>query len=228
MKRIFKLIFVCFIVLTTVAPLRINAEEGRDIRLMNRIVKEKEYVTEYVEQEYDVCSTSSVKTYMDYRTIDDVNSKQYRYIRDNMTVNQVTGLLEDEDGFIGVALGSAFGEIGDKYIFTLDDGKEFKFVKVEQKSDMHTVNGCYHTEDKSVIELVLNTTIAGQYYGVSSNNLILSGNFNNSGEFEGRIKSIVKIMGTVEVEVREPLELEENPLSVDNFFYTNNIVLNFS
>lgn len=226
MKRILNLIFVCFILLISIVPVKITAEELKSIDLHNKVIEVKEYTTEYVKEAYNVCSTSSVKTYMDYRAIKNKDSKQYKYIRDNMTVNETTGLLEDEDGFIGIALGSAFGDIGDKYIFTLDNGKEFKFVKIEAKSDAHTVNGCYHAEDNSVIEFVVNSTITKEYFNTTSE-YILNGNFNNTEEFEGRIQSIVKILGTVEVEVIKPIEINEYTLFNDVFFYSDENTVNY-
>jgi hypothetical protein len=224
MKKILSMIFVCFVLLVTLLPVKITADEQRTISLHNKIVQTKEYTIEYLKEDINVCSTSSVKTYMDYRAINDRDSKQYKYISEYMIENEETGLLEDDDGFIGIALGSYFGEIGDKYIFTLDNGKEFKFVKVEAKSDAHTVNGCYHTVDNSVIEFVVNTTITKEYFNTTGK-YILNGNFNNTEEFEGRISSIVKILGTIEVEVKQPVEIEENPLSVNNFFYDDKNIL---
>jgi hypothetical protein len=224
MKKIISMIFVCFVLLVTLLPVKITAEEQRTFSLQNKVMQAKEYTIEYLKEDINVCSTSSVKTYMDYRAIKSRDSKQYKYINENMTVNELTGLLEDDDGFIGIALGSYFGEIGEKYIFTLDTGKELKFVKVEAKSDNHTINGCYHSVDNSVIEFVVNTTITKEYFN-STGKYILNGNFNNTEEFAGKISSIVKILGTIEVEVVQPVEIEENPLSISNFFYDNQNIL---
>ena len=77
------------------------------------------------------CSTSSVKTYMDYRAITLTSSAQYQYIQEHMTIRD--GLLYDEDGYIGVALGSWWGDIGDKWIIELDTGITLKVVKIDEK-----------------------------------------------------------------------------------------------
>jgi hypothetical protein len=139
--------------------------------------------------ELKVCSSSQSKTYMSYKAITNTGSSQYKYIKANMTVNE-KGLLVDKDGYMGVALGSYFGEIGRRYTITLDTGIVLKVVKVEAKADDHTVNGCYQKWDKSVIEFVVDTKKAGEYYGRGSNGYIVNGNFNNIEEFKGKIIKI--------------------------------------
>lgn len=129
-----------------------------------------------------LCSTSSVKTYMSYKAITSKSSAQYKYIKANMSVND-KGLLVDKDGYIGIALGSAFNSIGSKYIITLDTGIVLKVVKVESKSDKHTFNGCQQRWDTSVIEFVLDIDIARKHYN-------LQGNMNINNEFKGKIESI--------------------------------------
>lgn len=153
---------------------------------MNLQKKRSEAQTVQVE----VCSDSSTKTYMDYRRINDSSSPQAIYIKDNMTVDETTGLLYDKDGFIGVALGSYFGEIGTRFYFTLDTGVILPLVKVEEKSDRHTVNGCRHRRDDSVIELVIDTEIVRQYYKDKNISAIYTGNFNDDERFKGNIVSV--------------------------------------
>lgn len=140
-----------------------------------------------------VCSSSEVKTYMDYKTITNTSSVQYKYIQDNMIVDK-NGILIDEQGYYGVALGSYFGDIGSKYVFNLDTGVSLPVVKVDEKSDKHTDSGCEHKQDKSVIEFVIDEQTAKNYFGNSSNNLVLSGNFNNHENFKGKIESIEIIL----------------------------------
>jgi len=137
----------------------------------------------------DVCSTSSVKSYMSYKAITNKSSKQWQYIHTNMQISE-KGILETTDEFMGVALGSYFGEIGSKYIFTLDTGVILKVVKVDEKSDRDTNNGCEHKVDNSVIEFVIDTEQAIKYFSKGSNGLVLNGNFNNSNFFKGNIESI--------------------------------------
>ena len=137
--------------------------------------------------ELELCSTSKVKTYMEYKMITSKSSDQYIYIQEHMKVNE-KGLLVDKEGYIGIALGSYFGDIGTKYLITLSNGQTIKAVKIEAKADEHTNNGCEQRWDKSVIEFVIDTDIAKGYYGVETNGYIAHGNFNNIEEFKGNIQ----------------------------------------
>ncbi|MFI3284549.1 MAG: hypothetical protein R3Y57_05650 [Erysipelotrichaceae bacterium] len=151
------------------------------------------YTEKIATNDVALCSTSSVKTYMSYSKITNTSSKQYHFIQNELTVDEESGLLKDKDGYIAVALGTYFGEIGTRYIFTLESGVELKLVKAEVKSDNHTVNGCYQAHDKSVIEFIVDTDYASDYFGLYSNGLILSGNFNNHEDFKGRITKIEEV-----------------------------------
>lgn len=135
----------------------------------------------------EVCSSSSVKSYMDYKTLSK-NSNQYKLIEDKMKI--IDGLLYDEYGFIGVALGSYFGELGSRYVFTLDTGIELKVIKLDEKDDKHTYNGCEHKKDKSVLEFVVDD-LTNKFY-IGEDGLIADGNFNNLPQFNGNIIKITK------------------------------------
>ena len=134
-----------------------------------------------------VCSTSSSKTYMSH-TLINRNSIQGRYIDAHMVVRD--GFLYDIDGFMGVALGSSFGDIGDRFIFTLSTGVELRLVKIERKSDDHTFNGCEQRWDNSVIEFVIDP--ATTKIAKASNGYFAQGNFNNLKEFRGDIVRVQK------------------------------------
>lgn len=140
----------------------------------------------------ELISNSSAKTYMSVYAITDTASRQYEYISEEITID-ARGFLQDAEGYYGVALGSYFGEIGSRYIFTLDTGIELPVVKVEEKSDAHTIDGYYHAEDGSVIEFVIDTETEYMKQNIHGNRLIFSGNFNNSPEFAGNIQKIEKI-----------------------------------
>lgn len=162
-------------------------ESGKAVVIGNTTHNEEKPLTMEINHEIDLCSTSNVKSYMNYKMITSKSSDQYRYIQANMKVNE-KGMLEDEEGYIGVALGSYFGDIGTKYIVNLDTGIDLKVVKVEAKDDNHTNNGCYQKWDKSVIEFVIDTETAEEYYGVETNGYIVHGNFNNIDEYRGNIE----------------------------------------
>lgn len=154
------------------------------------IVEDVEVVEEPVKEERInyMCSSSSVKTYMDYRAITDKSSNQYRYIQAYMTVGD-DGFLYDEDGFIGVALGSHFGPIGSKWEIVLDTGITFKAVKIDEKADRHVYNGCQHKQDGSVVEFVIDS----RKFEKASNGYVWQGNFNNNPDFKGKISAIYKV-----------------------------------
>lgn len=146
----------------------------------------------------------AAKTYMDYNMITDKSSPQYDFIVRNKNVKpDERGLLRDEYGFIGVALGSYFdgNKIGTRYIIELKDNKGktklLPVVKVEQKADIHTneEDHYYHNVDKSVIEFVVDDALAGEAFKRPGGTLIAGGNFNNIPEFEGEITRIWKVDG---------------------------------
>lgn len=152
------------------------------------------YSKQYKTEEMISCSTSSTKTYMDYRMITNTGSRQYKHIQNYMEVHE-SGLLIDEDGFIGVALGSYYGNIGDRFYFTLDSGVVLPVVKIDAKASEHTDEvGCQQAFDSSVIEFVIDYDQALNYFGRLSNNYILNGNFNNYSIFRGSIVKVEKVL----------------------------------
>jgi hypothetical protein len=81
---------------------------------------------------------------MCYRSITNKNSAQWDYIHNQQIVTvSDDGLLRDADGFIAVALGSYFGDIGSRYIFILDSGIELPVIKIDRKADKHTCRNNY-------------------------------------------------------------------------------------
>lgn len=122
---------------------------------------------------------------MDYRAITNTSSKQYKLIHSNSIEVGNDGLLYSGE-YIGVALGSKFGKIGDKFLITLNDGKQFKAIKVDEKSDAHTVGGCHHASDGSVIEFVIDIDLAKQNYSKA----IIMGNFDYIDKFNGNVVRI--------------------------------------
>lgn len=184
-KLIFAVIAICLIC----AGFSFDSDESSSFSL-NSIY---DYQKKYIGEEMEVCSSSSSKTYMDYRSINNIRSRQYKFITNYMTVDQETGFLLDDEGFIGVALGTYFGTIGDRFYFTLDTGVVLPLVMVDAKSDSHTYNGCVHAVDSSVIEFVIDNQIASEYFGRFGNGLILQGNFNNYSLFRGEIVRVEKV-----------------------------------
>lgn len=152
----------------------------------------KNYQREYLSESIGACSTSSTKTYEDYRMITATGSKQYQYIHNNMTVDETTGLLYDEDGFIGVAMGYQFGEIGSRYYIVLDTDIIIPVVKVDAKASVDAPNGCSHSIDSSVIEFVIDADKAYEYFG-GGNGYVCNGNLNNNDLLNGNIVDIEEV-----------------------------------
>jgi|GEM_PF-5006289 len=133
----------------------------------------------------------SEKTYMDYRSISNKASQQYKFIQEHMKVCE-DGFLRDEYGNIGVALGSYFGEIGATYEFVLDTGIVLNVVKIDEKADKDTKKGFYQKVDHSIIEFVVDTKSKELSKHKSKNGYIWSGNFNNCPDFNGKVSEIYK------------------------------------
>lgn len=142
----------------------------------------------------------SAKTYMSYQAITSKSSLQYQYIHSDEIILDDRGFLMSSDGqgFYGVALGSYFGDIGSRYIFTLQrpDGSthELKVVKVEAKSDKHTCEHNYKAGSNDVIEFVIDTKADYMRENVWGNGLIFQGNFNNCEDFRGNIIGIREVV----------------------------------
>jgi len=157
----------------------------------------KHYRKEWKSESVGACTTSSVKTYEDYRMITATGSAQYKYIHNHMTVTD-HGLLVDEEGFIGVEMGYLFGAIGSRYYVELDTGITLPVVKVDEKARQHAPNGCT-AGSNDAIEFVIHSDKAREYFG--GGRYVLNGNFNNSKYFRGGIKDIEKVLD-------EKIELE--------------------
>lgn len=138
--------------------------------------------------------TSSVKTYMDYRAITDKTSPQYQFIHsDEITICE-DGFLRDSEGYVGVAMGGYFGEVGSRYICRLDNGVEIKVVKVEVKAEQDTVQDFYGKDNYDIIEFVIDTKAQWMQDNKWENGYIFSGNFNNYEAFNGKIVEIDKVI----------------------------------
>ena len=122
---------------------------------------------------------------MSYKAITNTASKQYKLIHSNSIVVGEDGLLYAGE-YIGVALGSKFGDIGDKFLITLNTGKQFKAIKVDEKDDSHTVDGCHHASDGSVVEFVIDIDLAKQSYPKA----IIMGSFDYIDKFNGAVVRI--------------------------------------
>ena len=202
MKKIYSIILVLLVFIVS-SGFKYSKMEEKDFDINNLYDYQKKFKSE----EIDTCALGESKSYMDYRATTDPSSAQYWFIRNNMEVDNKTGFLLDKDGFIGVALGSFYGTIGDRYYFTLETGVVLPVVKVEEKADKDTdVSGCYHLSDGSVMEFVIDSDIAYDYFGHFSNGYVLQGNYDNHPLFSGGFVKVEKVLD----------ELREDYLSYDD------------
>ena len=193
MKKIIKVLFVLIIMMLFCGFTYVDVSTDEESTL--NIDDFYDYQKEYKSEEIGVCASGTTKTYMDYRATTARNSRQYQFMHNEMTVDENTGFLYDEDGFIGAALGSYYGEIGDRFYFTLETGVVLPIVKCEEKSDSDTDDsGCYHLSDNSVIEFVIDKDYALEYFGRLSNSYVLNGNYNNYSLFRGAISKVERVL----------------------------------
>lgn len=181
-----------------------------------------DYQKEFKTEELSVCSTNTAKTYMDYRMTTLRSSRQYQFLNYECTVDKKTGFLYDDEGFIAVALGSYYGEIGDRFYFTLDTGIVLPLVKGEEKDDGDTDStNCYHTLDGSVIEFVIHDEYAADYFGANGNGYVLNGNYNNYSLFEGSIAKVEKVLDEKNDKIVSYSVDTSVPANIDMFNYAS-------
>lgn len=191
------IIFITFLTVITCSSFTIDETIIEDNNKEFDIDNIPSYLKTYAAEEYSMCGQGSVKSYMDYKLITSPSSKQFRFINEYMYVDEETGFLYDADGFVGAALGSHFGQIGDRFYFTLENGVTLPIVKIESKADRDTdSSNCYNPYDNSVIEFVVDTQIANNYFGQFGNNLVLSGNYGNYAAYKGNIVKVEKVTET--------------------------------
>lgn len=173
-----------------------------------------DYQKEFETNEVGACAYGDTKSYMDFRAVTDPSSAQYWLIKDEMEVDPLTGFLLDKDGFIGVALGSYYGRIGDRFYFTLESGVVLPVIKVDEKADKDTdPSGCYHVSDGSVIEFVIDASVANEFYGYYPNGLVLQGNFANYSIYDG---NIIKVEKVSDKKRSDYVTYEESPILIPN------------
>lgn len=137
---------------------------------------------------------SYFKTYMDYRKITSRSSAQWKILHSDKVRYDDDGLIRSVDGdYIGVALGSKYGVVGDKFILTLQTNNgsthEVKLLKVEEKADKDTTNG-YYASHRDLVEFVIDVDKAKSSFPTA----IRMGDFNYSDAFNGKIVGIRQVV----------------------------------
>ena len=128
---------------------------------------------------------------MSVYAITDTTSAQYQLITSGAIQICDDGLLRDEYGSVGVAIGSYYADnIGDRFIITFEDGSQAKIIVVDMKADKDTINGANHITDGSMIEFVIDVKLANESYP----DAITMGDFNWTAEYSGNISKIEKVI----------------------------------
>ncbi len=124
------------------------------------------------------------KSYMDYRCITNTRSKAYQVAKSATVLSN--GLLVVDDEYYCVAMGTYYGEVGDRFYIETDEGNSWKVIICDTKSDKHTDSTHRYTlENGCMLEFVVDTRL------MPKNNR-LSGTVNGLG-FSGKITLVKKI-----------------------------------
>lgn len=107
-----------------------------------------------------VCRSSNI-TYMDYRAVTAVNSKQYRLLNsDACYTDEMTGIRKVGDRYC-IAVGTGFqAGVGSNLNVVFANGSVVKCVVGDIKSDAHTDDSHrYQAVDGSVVEMIVDGTV---------------------------------------------------------------------
>ena len=97
--------------------------------------------------------SGSVKSWMDYRAITNTSTKNYQIAQS--ATPDAHGFMK-ESGRYCVALGSYYGDIGDEFRITFEDGQTIRAIKTDGKSDKHTdATRSYCIYDESLVEFLV-------------------------------------------------------------------------
>lgn len=101
---------------------------------------------------------TSFKSYMNYRTITDKTSQQYKLQHNGVAYTDKEGFRKSGDNFL-VALGTYYSDvIGEELEITLDSGESFKAMLGDIKANKDTdKNNQYHKTDGSVVEFIVDS-----------------------------------------------------------------------
>ena len=141
------------------------------------------YTSEEVET-LEVCSTSTFKSWMDYRYITSVSSDQYALQQLAETGEHGIRMY---DGYMLVAMGNHYANntIGKKFEIEFTGGDVLKVMVGDIKADQHTDDkNCISVHDKAIIEFIVDAD-------VMNGDAKYHGDFN--WLFTGSIKSIKEI-----------------------------------
>lgn len=138
-----------------------------------------------VDDDYSVPEkASSFKSYMDYRCITDKRSKAYQVA--NSATKLDNGLLVVDSEYYCVAMGTYYGQVGDKFYIETDEGNSWKIILCDIKANSHTDStNRYTVANGCMMEFVVDTRLM-------PSSIKMSGTVNGLG-FSGKITLVRKI-----------------------------------
>lgn len=130
---------------------------------------------------------TSMKSYMNYKTITNKSSEQYKLQQRDDVWTDEEGFRRIEDKFM-VAVGTFYSkEVGQELIIELDNGTTFDAIVGDIKDDRHTDStNRQHKVDKSVIEFIVDSKKL-------DNTIKKMGDcsYSNMNDFKGNISNII-------------------------------------
>lgn len=165
-------------------------ELEEEIRIRNGRIEELEEEVENWKNGCGVVMPNGFKSYMGVDTLNK-NSKQGKIVFNSNSYTNEDGLrIYRENGvdYYCVALGSYYGNVGDKFWVETDKGNKYRVIKADEKADKHTdptnrftiANGC-------IMEWIVEVNKLDP-------NVRRSGNINNVKSVSGQIITISKII----------------------------------
>jgi hypothetical protein len=125
--------------------------------------KEQETVIELEEaySDYDTPSNDSFKSYMDYRTITDKTSEQYK-LQQEQAYTEWHGIRMVDDRYC-VAVGSYYTTtIGQKIDVILENGNVIPCIVADLKKDIHTDSTNRQNPNGSIVEFIVDCDVLNQ------------------------------------------------------------------
>jgi|GEM_PF-4589302 len=107
------------------------------------------------EQEYmEICSMNTFKSWMDFRSITYVPSKQYHIQSKSITNDEG---VREYNGRLTIAMAEQYGPVGTEYDITFEDGQTIQAVI----GDIKASTGCTHP-DGSLIEFIIDKNLVDE------------------------------------------------------------------
>ena len=144
-------------------------KENKEIKKKNKIEEVKKEVQKKRDRKNSTTSrgsykrvsktNTSMKSYMNYRTITDKTSEQYKLQHNENIYTDNEGFRKIGDNFI-IAVGTYFGcNVGQEVMVKLSSGTTFKAIVGDIKANQHTDNiNIQHSVDGSVVEFLVDSS----------------------------------------------------------------------